>query len=207
MLPFILTAALLYGFAPASLAQPGTGSVNALLGAPVQALDGRPLGKLEELIVDVRGGQALYVIVSGEGDARAFPFRALAQEVGGPGLRLDMQLAGELAEQDSPADPRFRRASKLIGQELVRPGAEVIGQIRDIELDMASGEVKRVLATTPEGPFGFPSSVLAQGSFPPLTRWQAEHPGPEVPGERGFVRGKPSRERSSVQGGSVWERE
>lgn len=206
MLPFIFAVGLVvYGFAPLSHAQSSNGSVKELIGAQVQDLEGRSLGELEEVIVDVRGGQAQYLIVRAGEEAHTLPFRAIAEEVAGPALRVDMKLAGALARQASESDPRFRRASRLIGQNVMQPGGEVVGRIRDLQLDMASGEVKRVLATTPEGPFGFPPTVLAQGYFPPLTRWQAENPSPEP--RDGYVEGESSRERRSLQGGRAWERD
>ena len=68
----------------------------------------------------------------------------------------------------------------------------------DIEFDLESGRVERVLVSTSEGPRNMPATVLAQGHFPPLTRWQAEHPPAEVSDRQGFVRRESSDERRSL---------
>ena len=164
-----------------------------LLGQPVQALNGERVGAVQDLIVDVDAGRVLYVIVQGGQAFHTLPVRALDER-----LRLDMDLANAMARDQNRDDPKFRRAARLVGQPVEQPGGPRIGTIADIEFDLESGQVERVVVSTSDGPRDMPASVLAQGHFPPLTRWQAEHPPAEVSGEPGFVRREPSDERRSL---------
>lgn len=164
-----------------------------LIGKPVKALDGERLGSVEDLIVDVEGERVVYVIVHGAERFYTLPLRALDER-----LRLNMELANALARDASPQDAQFRRAAKLIGQPVEQPGGPRIGTITDIDFDLASGRVEQVLVTTSEGLRYMPAAVLAQGHFPPLTRWQAEHPPADVHDRQGFVRREASDERKRL---------
>jgi sporulation protein YlmC with PRC-barrel domain len=167
-------------------------AVSELIGERLRDLRGETVGAVQELIVDVREGRVLYIIVEAPQRFLTLPVGALDER-----LRLDMSLAGSAAQLDAQADPRFRRAGRLLGQALEHTGGERIGVIRDIEFDPGSGEVERVVVHTDQGARDFPASVLAYGRFPPLTRWQAERPSPEVE-DKGFVV-PPSGERRSLQ--------
>jgi sporulation protein YlmC with PRC-barrel domain len=183
------------------VAQPRETSVSALVGAPVQDLQGDELGVIDELILDVRDASLLYVVVGTGKQARTFPVRALSGS-GVDGLRVDTRLASALAQQDSPTDPRFRRAGRLIGETVTHPGGEAIGRIEDIRVDLASGEIGEVIVATAEGRFSFPPGVLAQGHFPPLTGSQHD----QQPSAGGDFVPQPSPERRSVQREEAWER-
>jgi sporulation protein YlmC with PRC-barrel domain len=199
-LVFILASA----WGSSALAQASNASLTELMGARVQDLSGGPLGQVKEIIIDVRGAELVYLIVRDGEAARTFPFRAVAEQRPGA-LQLDTELASAMAMRDSPEDPRFRRASKLLGMDIVKPGGGPIGTIHDMQVDMASGEVKRVMAQTASGVFGFPPSVLAMGFFPPLTR-QFGPDAYEASGNYGYVRKEASSERRSVQGDEAWDR-
>jgi sporulation protein YlmC with PRC-barrel domain len=168
-------------------------AAGALIGAPAQDRNGAAVGTVEDLIVDVREGRVLYVIVEAPERYLTLPVRALRTQ-GGEAI-LDLSLAGEVARA---RDPRFRRAARLIGQPLENPGGERIGTIADIEFDPARGRVERVVVNVDGGKANFPPSVLAHGRFPPLTRWQVEHPSPEKAGDAGFLRREPSDERTRL---------
>lgn len=169
-------------------------AAGVLIGAEAKDLSGAAVGTVEDLIVDVRGGRVLYVIVDGPQRYFTLPIRALREREGT--ARLDMQLAGEVAHTD---EPRFRRAARLIGQPLERPGGERIGTVADIEFDAADGRVEQVVVSTGQGSTAqFPPGVLAHGRFPPLTRWQAEHPSPDASGNFGYLRREPSTERNRL---------
>jgi sporulation protein YlmC with PRC-barrel domain len=113
-------------------------------------------------------------------------------------MRLGMDLANAAARDKSQDDPKLRRAAKLIGQSVTNPGDGQIGTIADIEFDLQSGRVEQVLVDTEQGRRNMPASVLTNGRFPPLTRWQAEHPSPEVSERQGLVRREASDERKSL---------
>lgn len=176
----------------AALAAAGTAQAAAvaeLVGNAAYDLRGRRIGAVEDLVIDVRAGRVLYVIVEGAERFRTYPVRAL-REAG----RLDTALAGETAHLEGSEDPRFRRAARLIGEHVRPPGGEPFGVIADIQFDIASGEVERVIVLTDDGAIGLPPSVLAHGRFPPLTQWQVEHPS-AMAGNKGFLRRPPSDER------------
>lgn len=154
--------------------------VSEVIGAQAKSLEGKSVGALQDLIIDVRAGRVLYVIVEGAQRHVTLPLRAL-----GDGMALDMSLAGAVARIPSQSDPRFRRAAKLLGQSVVHTGGEPIGTIRDIRFDRESGRIEDVVLETDQGPRDFPASVLAHGRFPPLTRWQVEYPGEGTTG--GFI--------------------
>lgn len=157
----------------------GAATVGALLGQPVLNLQNERVGTVDELIIDVSGGRLVYVIVHDRGEFHTLPVRAFRGEQ----LRIaQMDLASAAARIDS-ADVRLRRAGRLIGQPVTQPGGGEVGAIADIEFDLASGEVQRVLVQTSEGRRGMPPAVLAHGRFPPLTQWQVEHPPAEVSGQ------------------------
>ena len=175
---------------------PGDASAAAagvLIGRAIQDLGGRTVGTVEDLIVDVREGRVLYVVVDARERHFTLPIRALREVAGG--VRLDMNEKGEIARTD---DPRFRRAARLIGQPLVNPGDERIGTIAEIEFEPRAGRVERVVVDVGKGMANFPPSVLAHGRFPPLTRWQAEHPPSDFSGDPGHVRRDPSSERERL---------
>ena len=177
----------------------GAERLDELLGHPVEDRRGDPLGKVSELIVDVRAGRVLYAVVDAGGRYFTFPARALQGDAKGP-LSVDRSLADAAAEQREGTDPRFARAGRLVGQALEHPDGKRIGTIEGMVVDLESGRIDEVLVRTEQGSASFPPSVLAGGRFPPLTRWQSQQPPSEPAGNAGYVRREPSDERRSVQG-------
>lgn len=186
-------AAVLSALALSLPAEAGAVAAGVLIGRPIQDLSGQVLGTVEDMIVDVRDARVLYIIVDARERDFTLPIRALREHEGG--VRLDMSDAGEIARTD---DPRFRRAARLIGQPLMNPNGGRIGTIADIEFDPAAGRVERIVVDVDNGKANFPPSVLAHGRFPPLTRWQAEHPPSDFSGDPGYVRRDPSPERERL---------
>ncbi|HEX6321196.1 MAG TPA: PRC-barrel domain-containing protein [Burkholderiales bacterium] len=155
----------------------------ALLGEPVRNLQGKRVGTVEDLIIDARAGRVLYVIVEGDGRYFTLPVRALHER---PRL-VDMSLAGAAAYDRWPAKERFRRAARLLGEEVRRAGEERIGVIHDIRYDADSGRVQEVLVRSAErGELSLPPEVLAYGFLPPLTRPRPADP-PRYSSERNLL--------------------
>jgi sporulation protein YlmC with PRC-barrel domain len=167
----VLTAVLSLALvAPAAHAA----SVTGLLGQPITGLKGQNVGVVEDLILDVQAGRVLYVIVQGTQQHYAVPIRGLYRTPGNGALRLDMEIEGEAARISPQADPRFRRAGPLLGQSIEQPGGGIIGTILDVAFDANSGEIERVIVSTPDGERALPPTALAQGRFPPITLWPQE---------------------------------
>ncbi|HVL37717.1 MAG TPA: PRC-barrel domain-containing protein [Burkholderiales bacterium] len=152
-------------------------AVSELLGQPVTGLRGQNIGPVEELIVDVSEGRVLYIIVRGAQQYYTVPVRALHRLPGNGGLRLDMALEGDAARIAPDADPRFRRAGRLLGQPIQQPGDGAIGSVQDILFEPGSGRIGAVRVQTPQGPRDLPAGVLARGHFPPITLWPEERAG------------------------------
>jgi sporulation protein YlmC with PRC-barrel domain len=168
-------------------------TASQLIGHALQNERGEPVGKVEDLIVDVRDGRVLYLIVKDNESFQTFPVRALGRD-----LRLNTGLAGETANLEPSSDPRFRRAAKLIGQPLVHPhpgGTQRIGTISDIEFDPATGRVEYVHVSTGEGMSHFAAGVLRHGRFPPLTQWRHDYLDADELDNLGYLRREPSSER------------
>jgi sporulation protein YlmC with PRC-barrel domain len=175
-------------------AEAGAMAAGVLIGAEAKDPRGAAVGTVEDLILDVRDGRVLYVIVNAQQRSFTLPIRALREREGA--ARLDMRLAGEIAHAD---EPRFRRGARLIGQPLEHPGGERIGTIGDIVFEPGDGGVEQVVVSTAPGTTAqLPASVLAHGRFPPLTRWQAEHPSAEAASNFGYLRREPSAERNRL---------
>jgi sporulation protein YlmC with PRC-barrel domain len=185
---------LLAGIALAAIAVTAqAASVSKLIGEPLRNEQGKIVGALSDLIIDVKEARVVYLIVEGRERFHTLPIRAL-----GADKRLDMSLAGALATFDSPADVRFRRAVRLLGQTVTHPHPGKIvqlGVISDIEFDAASGQVSRVVVESDAGKSGFPPGVLMGGRFPPLTHWQKDYIDTEDLDTLGYVRREPSSER------------
>lgn len=176
-------------------------AVNRVLGDTVENRRGEKIGAVEELIVDVRAGRVVYVILDAHDRFYTLPVRALDER-----MRLNMDLTNAVAHDKSREDAKFRRAGRLIGQPVTHPGDGRIGTIADIEFEPGSGRVERVVVETDRGRRNMPPAVLAHGRFPPLTRWQVEHPPADVSERQGFVRREPSDERRRLHD-HEWDRQ
>ncbi len=175
--------------------------VTGVLGDRLENRRGEKVGAVEELILDVRAGRVVYVVLDAQDRFHTLPVRAL-----GEGMRLNMDLANAVAHDKSREDAKFRRAGRLIGQPVTDPGGGRIGTIADIEFEPGSGRVEGVVVQTDQGRRNMPAAVLAHGRFPPLTRWQVEHPPADVSERQGFVRREPSDERRRLQD-HEWDRQ
>lgn len=152
----------------------GAASIGELIGERVENLRGETVGHVDELIVDINAGRVLYVIVDRKQGYATLPIGAIERVLPREHVRLDMSLSSSPADLRAGADPRFRRAGKLIGQEVEIPRAGRLGVIHDLEFEPDTGLVTRVDVGTVDGTRGFPASVLSRGRFSPATRWHSE---------------------------------
>jgi sporulation protein YlmC with PRC-barrel domain len=72
----------------------GATYTDALQGEPVVDRDGRELGAVEEIVIDVQRGAAAYAVIEGLGSAlRAVPWRALRMDLEQRRLVVDVDVA------------------------------------------------------------------------------------------------------------------
>lgn len=126
-----------------------------LIGKEVANKEGRALGEVEDLIVDVEGGHIPHVILSFGGVADlgdklfVFPVNAFTRDANRDRLVLNVereQLSKSRGFDRSnwPFDPPLRRASELRGANVKDADGKAAGEIEDLEVNLATGRVERV---------------------------------------------------------------
>jgi sporulation protein YlmC with PRC-barrel domain len=126
-----------------------------LIGKEVAGRDGRPLGEVEDVAIDVRSGRIPHVILSFGGVADlgdklfVFPVNAFARDETRDRLRLDVE-HGQLKQSQGfdrgnwPFDPPLRRASELRGANVKDAQGKPVGEIEDLVINLDTGNVERV---------------------------------------------------------------
>lgn len=129
----------------AALLVPAYGaSIEKLIGERVENENGSPIGFVDDFIVDVDGGRVLYVVVATGVHYHTLPVRAIHEVTARNALQLDMKLKGEAARIGDKTSPRFRRAGRLIGEDIALPGSNHRGTIYDVHFEPQSGLITRV---------------------------------------------------------------
>lgn len=134
-------------FAPASFADPVLSDVRAseLLGKPVFDADGKALGELEDLVLELNGERVRYAVIG--------PGRALGLgEDRKAYLLTTLRLQGhERLVVDGAAMPRPHRrsagipASEIIGRKVQHKDGAHLGEIRDLTVNLGTGYVNHVM--------------------------------------------------------------
>ncbi len=113
-----------------------------LIGKKVTGMDGRPLGEVEDVAIDVRSGRMPHVILSFGGVADlgdklfVFPANAFRRDENRERLRLDVE-RWQLKQSKGfdrgnwPFDPPLRRASELRGAHVKDAQGKPVGEIED----------------------------------------------------------------------------
>jgi sporulation protein YlmC with PRC-barrel domain len=126
-----------------------------LIGKKVAGKDGRPLGEVEDVAIDVRSGRMPHVILSFGGAAGlgdkwfVFPVNAFSRDETRERLRLDVE-RGQLKQSKGfdretwPFDPPLRRASELRGANVKDIQGRPVGELEDLEINLEKGRVERV---------------------------------------------------------------
>jgi sporulation protein YlmC with PRC-barrel domain len=125
-----------------------------LIGKHVASPDGRSLGKVEDLIVDLKGGHIPHVVLSFGGIADlgdklfVFPVNAFRRDENRDRLVLDaepaqLQQSQGFDRSNWPFQPPLTRASGLRGKNV--QGAEGRGEIEDVVVNLGSGRVRGVI--------------------------------------------------------------
>jgi sporulation protein YlmC with PRC-barrel domain len=134
--------------------------VSKLLGRKVVDPAGQDLARVKDLVIDTVERRVAYAILSVGGVARigdkpvAYPMPAREAWIEGDKFVLQSSQAKLKAmpeyEVERPyeaqAIPRFMRASDLLDIDLVDHSGRDVGNLRDIVVNMASGEVRYVVA-------------------------------------------------------------
>jgi sporulation protein YlmC with PRC-barrel domain len=150
-----LLASLLLS-AAAFTAQATPVSANALLDAPVLDTQGKRLGILRDLAVDVENESVAYAIVDYRDpavpsvDLRPVALTDLRPALAPGSLVLDSSAGGggSAVPQD---DARLRRASTLLGMKIEHPSGADYGVIEDIVVELDSARVQRAVVRLDAG--------------------------------------------------------
>lgn len=131
-----------------------------LIGKHVVDPDGKSLGKIEDLIVDMKGGHIPHVVLSFGGIADiddklfVFPVNAFARDEHRDRILIKVERE-QLAESRGfdrpnwPFQPPLQRASELRGKNVKDAAGKPAGEIEDVIVNLDSGKVR--------------GAVLAQG--------------------------------------------
>jgi sporulation protein YlmC with PRC-barrel domain len=160
MLPFLLAL-------PAAAAEPGAPKsvkdeaswldmrASELLGKEVASPDGKALGEIEDMIVDVRRGAVQHVVLSFGGVADVgdklfvFPVNAFKRDEHRDRIVVDVQpdqlkQSRGFTRENWPFDPPLSRASKLRGANVKDAAGKAVGEIEDLEVNFGTGRIERV---------------------------------------------------------------
>ena len=132
-----------------------------LIGKAVASPDGKALGEIEDMIVDVRRGAVQHVVLSFGGVADVgdklfvFPLNAFKRDENRDRIVVNVQ-PGQLKQsrgftrENWPFDPPLARASKLRGTNVKDAGGKAVGEIEDLVVNLGSGKIEQVILA-PDG--------------------------------------------------------
>jgi sporulation protein YlmC with PRC-barrel domain len=182
---------------PAAAAEPGAPKsvkdeaswldmrASELIGKQVASPDGKALGEIEDMIVDVRRGAVQHVILSFGGVAdvgdKLFVFPVNAFKRDDYRERIVVNVQPEQLKQSRgftrdnwPFDPPLSRASKLRGANVKDAAGKPVGEIEDLVVNLGSGKIEQVILA-PDGRKG-PEDKRAL----PLSAFSVSERGDEV---------------------------
>jgi sporulation protein YlmC with PRC-barrel domain len=126
-----------------------------LIGKEVASPDGKALGEIEDMIVDLRRGAVQHVILSFGGVADigdklfVFPLNAFKRDEYRERIVVNVQpeqlkQSRGFTRENWPFDPPLARASKLRGANVKDAAGKPVGEIEDLEVNLGTGRVERV---------------------------------------------------------------
>jgi sporulation protein YlmC with PRC-barrel domain len=137
---FVLAALL----APSAVAAASEARASELLSAPVIDQRGARIGSIGQLVVDVDNDVVRYALIERDERDFAYPFTAL-RRAPGDGFIVDEGRTIAAAPGTASRHGRLVGAAALIGREVRFAGGDRAGDVRDLVVDLESGEVERVL--------------------------------------------------------------
>lgn len=167
-------------------AQQGQTQMSKLIGAKVSGSDGKDLGEIKDVVIDMQGGKVHAAVLGfggilGMGEKNyAFPISQLKPAKGNKfTLGVDKEKlknaegfaqgqwpamndeywgrvggqasAGASKSQGQKKEMNLVRGSELIGKEVQDKSGQDVGEIKDIALDLKSGQVRNVMIDVSEG--------------------------------------------------------
>jgi len=152
-----------------------------LMGKHVVSPDGRSLGKIEDLIVDMKGGHVPHVVLSFGGFADigdklfVFPVNALARDEYRDRvvMRVERRQLDESKGFDRsnwPFQPPLERASRLRGKNVKDANGRPAGEIEDLVVDLRTGKVRSVIFAQNGRKGDEPKQVLPLAMFSMVER-------------------------------------
>lgn len=126
-----------------------------LIGKEVASPDGKALGEIEDMIVDVRRGAVQHVVLSFGGVADVgdklfvFPLNAFKRDASRDRIVVNVQpeqlkRSRGFDRSNWPFDPPLARASKLRGKNVKDAAGKPAGEIEDLEVNLGTGRIGRV---------------------------------------------------------------
>lgn len=147
-----------------------------LLGKQVANLEGKPLGKIEELVVDLKGGGIPHVVLSFGGIANlgdklfVFPVNAFERDENRDRIVVDVERY-QLRESRGfdrdqwPFEAPLQRASELRGKNVKDSAGNAAGEIEDLVVNLGTGRVKEVVFAQDGRKGPEPKQVLPLSAF------------------------------------------
>lgn len=160
-----LAFAVMLGLASAVAADPHFTDVrtSAIVNKRVIDLQGKPIGEVDDLVLEPAGNRVRYAVVGSGGvlglgrERRAYPLAAFSLE-GESTLRLDASVrSGSPRGQDGLA------AREVIGRKVHHREGRYLGEIRDLVVNLGTGELRHVVLSLGEGeaPVAVPAASVS----------------------------------------------
>jgi sporulation protein YlmC with PRC-barrel domain len=147
-----------------------------LLGKEVASPQGKALGKVEDLIIDLKGGGIPHVVLSFGGIANlgdklfVFPVNAFERDENRDRIVIDVE-RHQLRESRGfergkwPFDAPLQRASELRGRNVKDSAGNPAGEIEDLVVNLGTGRVKEVVLAQDGRKGPEPKQVLPLSAF------------------------------------------
>jgi sporulation protein YlmC with PRC-barrel domain len=140
-----------------------------LIGKRVASPEGKPLGRIEDLIVDMKGGRIPHVVLSFEEKLFVYPVNAFTRDEYRDRIVVDVERK-QLAQSEGfersnwPFQPPLERASRLRGKNVKLEDGQR-GEIEDVVVNLGSGKVRGVVVAQDGRKGDEPKLTLPLGSF------------------------------------------
>ena len=127
-----------------------------LIGKHVASPEGQSLGKVEDLIVDLKGGHIPHVVLSFGGIADlgdklfVFPVNAFTRDEYRDRIvlntaRSNLRESAGFDQSNWPFQPPLERASKLRGRNVKDAAGRPVGEVEDVLVNLGDGKVRGVV--------------------------------------------------------------